>query len=270
LNKLNPILWLTFSVGLSAQVTLGPTVSGFEVLAGSTVTNTGATAVTGGSVGVSAGSAITGFPPGTVTGGALHAADAVAAQAQSDLTTDFGVAAGLTCPGGNNLTGQNLGGLTLTPGVYCFSTSAQLTGILTLDAQGNQNAQFVFQTGSTLTTASGSSVLLINSANAGNVFWEVGSSATLGTGTAFIGNIMAQSSITLTTGASLNGRALARVGAVTLDSNAISFPAVGNGGGGGGGGNGPPGTPAPSSLILVSLALAGVAIYQLRARTKRS
>ncbi len=264
MNKLTPILWLTFAVGLNAQVTLGPTVGGFEVLAGSTVTNTGATSVSGGSVGVSAGSSITGFPPGTVTGGALHAADATAALAQSDLTTAYGVAAGLTC--GTNLTGQNLGGLTLTPGVYCFSTSAQLTGILTLDAQGNQNAQFVFQTGSTLTTASGSSVLLINNAKAGNVFWEVGSSATLGTGTAFSGNIMAQSSVTLTTGASLNGRALARTGAVTLDSNAISFPAVGTNGGG----NGPPGTPAPSSLILVSLALAGLAIYQLCVRTKRS
>jgi hypothetical protein len=267
LNKITILLWVTFSIGVNAQVTLGPTVDTFEVLAGSTVTNTGATVVSGGNVGVSPGSAITGFPPGSVSGGVLHAADAAAAQAQSELTTAYGVASGLACPGGNNLTGQNLGGLILTPGVYCFSTSAQLTGILTLNALGNQNAEFIFQIGSTLTTASGSSIVLINNAQAGNVFWQLGSSATLGTTTVFAGNILAQSSITLTTGATLNGRALARTGAVTLDTNTFNAPA---GTGGNGGGNGPPATPAPSSLILVGLALACVGIYQMRFCAKRS
>ena len=121
-----------------------------------------------------------------------------------------------------NLTGQNLGGLTLTPGVYSFSSSAQLTGTLTLDAQGDPNALFVFQIGSTLTTASNSSVVFINGGQGNNTFWQVGSSATLGTGTAFTGNILALASITLTTGANIRcGRALARNGAVTQDHNNI-------------------------------------------------
>jgi hypothetical protein len=252
-NKLTALLaWPAFSFCLNAQVTLGPTVSTFAVLGGSTVTNTGATTVVG-NVGVSPGSAITGFPPGTVTGGTIHAADPTAAQAQVELTTGFNAAALATC--NTDLSGQNLGGLTLTPGVYCYSTSAQLTGILTLNAQGNPFAQFIFQMGTTLTTATGSSVNLINGAQAGNVFWKVGSSATLGTATALAGNIMAQASITLTTGARLNGRALARGGAVTLDTNAINVPA-----------GGLPGTPAPSSLILVTIALACAGIYQMRDR----
>src|ERR1700680_196436 len=142
----------------ATNVDLG-TADPFAVLAGTTVTNTGPTTVHG-SLGVSPGTAVTGFPPGAVSGGTIHAADAVAMQAQSDLTTAYNVAAGESC--GTNLTGQDLGGLTLTPGVYCFATSAQLTGTLTLNAQGNANAQFVFQIGSTLTTASGSSVQVIN------------------------------------------------------------------------------------------------------------
>src|SRR4029077_13531918 len=120
------------------------------------------------------------------------------------------------------LTGQDLGGKTLLPGVYCFSNSAQLTGTLTLDAQGDPNAVFLFKIGSTLTTASAASVLLINSASNCGVFWQVGTSATLGTGTALQGTIAALSSITLNTGASLNGRALARNGAVTLDDNNVA------------------------------------------------
>jgi type VI secretion system secreted protein VgrG len=121
------------------------------------------------------------------------------------------------------LTGQDLGGLTLTPGVYCFSTSAQLTGTLTLDAQGNSSAVFIFKIGSTLTTASASSVLLINSASSCGVFWQVGSSATLGTGTALAGTIVALTSITLNTGSSVSGRTLARNGAVTLDDNNVTL-----------------------------------------------
>jgi Ice-binding-like len=203
-----------------AQVSLG-TAANFSVLGGSTVTNTGPTVVTG-DVGVSPGSAVTGFPPGIVMGGMIHAADAVAALAQNDLTNAYNTAAGTPC--NVDLTGQNLGGLTLSPGVYCFSSSAFLTGTLTLDLQGNPNASFLFKIGSTLVTASASSILLINSGGATcvrNLAWQVGSSATLGTGSSLQGNILALTSITLTTGANLSGRALARNGAVTLDTNTI-------------------------------------------------
>lgn len=203
-----------------AQAATAPTLGtadGFAVLAGSTVTNTGPTVVTG-DLGVSPGSAITGFPPGIVNG-TQHSADGVALQAQDDLTTAYDNAAGQAC--NTALTGVNLGGLVLTPGVYCFTSSAQLTGTLTLDAQGDSNAVFIFQTVSTLTTASGSVVKMINGGSTCNVFWKVGSSATLGTTTSFLGNILALTSITLTTGASLTGRALARNGATTLDSNTI-------------------------------------------------
>ncbi|MFY9822022.1 MAG: ice-binding family protein [Thermoanaerobaculia bacterium] len=195
-------------------------LSSFAVLGGSTVTNTATPTIVTGNLGVSPGSAVTGFPPGIVTGGTIHAGDFVAAQAQTDLTVLYNDLATSVCNA--DLTGQDLGGLTLTPGVYCFSTSAQLTGTLTLDAQGNSNAVFVFKIGSTLTTASASSVLLINSASSCGVFWQVGSSATLGTGTALAGSIVALTSITLNTGASLNGRALARNGAVTLDDNNVA------------------------------------------------
>ena len=191
----------------------------FAVLGGSTVTNTGPTVVTG-DLGVSPGSAVTGFPPGIVTGGSIHAADAVALQAQNGVTTAYNSLAGQPC--NSNLTGKDLGGLTLTSGVYCFSSSAPLTGRVTLDAQGSANAVFNFQIGSTLTTASSSSVHVINGGSDCNVYWQVGSSATLGTGTGFVGNILALTSITLTTGASVSGRALARNGAVTMDANTVS------------------------------------------------
>ena len=189
----------------------------FAVLAGTTVTNTGASVITG-NLGVSPGSAVTGFPPGIVVG-TIHAADAVALQAQNDLTTAYNALAAQPCTA--DLTGQDLGGLTLTPGVYCFSSSAQLTGTLTLNAQGNPAAVFIFKTGSTLTTASSSVVSVINGGLACNVYWQIGSSATLGTTTSFAGNILALTSISLTTGARIVGRALARNGAVTLDTNTI-------------------------------------------------
>jgi hypothetical protein len=191
----------------------------YAVLGGSTVTNTGPSLITG-DLGVSPGSAVTGFPPGIVVSGTIHAADAAALAAQASLTTAYNSLVSQACT--LDLTGQNLGGLTLTPGVYCFSTSAQLTGTLTLNAQGNANAVFIFRIGSTLTTASGSSVVQINGGNLCNTFWQVGSSATLGTTTSFTGNILAQTSITLTTGASIAGRALARTGAVTLDTNTVN------------------------------------------------
>jgi hypothetical protein len=245
---------LTLPVCLNAQVTLGPTLTTFSVLGGSTVTNTGPTVVTG-NLGVSPGSAVTGFPPGIVTGGTINAANGLAATAQGELTSAYNTAAGLMSTGGAP---GIIGTLTLTPGVYFIPTSLSLNGPLTLDAQGNPNAQFVFQIGSTLTTASSSSVLLINNAQAANVFWQVGSSATLGTTSTFVGNILALTSITLTTGATLNGRALARNGAVTLDSNTITLPA-----------SLPPGVPAPSSLILLTTALICIGMYQARDRLLR-
>jgi type VI secretion system secreted protein VgrG len=194
----------------------------FSILAGSTVTNTGATTTITGDVGVSPGSAITGIPAGQPTLGSTHAGDATAATAQTDLTAAYNNLAGLACDA--NLTSLDLGGRTLPPGVYCFNTSAQLTGTVTLDGQGNAAAVFVIQIGSTLTTASNAAVTLIGSAQAANVYWQVGSSATLGTDTAFKGNIVALQSITLNTGASLSGRALARNGAVTLAANAVTLP----------------------------------------------
>jgi type VI secretion system secreted protein VgrG len=206
----------------------------FAVLGASTVTNTGPTIITG-DLGVSPATSITGFPPGTVTGGSLHAGDATATAAQADAHTAY--AALIAEPCGTNLTGQTLGtspaAVTLSPGVYCFNSSAQLTGTMTL----NGNGVYVFQTGSTLTTASNSSVVLANGATAGNVFWQVGSSATLGTDTVFVGSLLALISDTVTTGTSVAGRVFALTGAVTLDSNAITAAASGAGGGGGGGGH---------------------------------
>ena len=195
------------------------------MLGGATVTNTGATLL-GANLGVSPGTAVTGFPPGVISGGTIHAADALAAQAQADTALAYTALAVQPTSLGDDLTGQDLGGKTLTPGVYNFASAAQLTGALTLDAQGNPNAVFVFKIGSTLTTASGASVLLINGASASNVYWKVGSSATLGTTTRFAGTIIALASVTLTTGATVSGRVLARNGAVTMDTNTVSLVSV--------------------------------------------
>ncbi|MFI9644070.1 ice-binding family protein [Micromonospora sp. NPDC051925] len=200
-----------------APVGLG-TAANFSVLAGSTVTNTGATFLQQ-SLGVSPGNTAPGFPPGIV-GGEIHLGDAVALQAKNDLTTAYNDAAGRTP---FTVLPAELGGTTLTPGVYRLS-AAQLTGQLTLDTQGDPAAVFIFQIESTLTTASNSSVVFINGASPCNVYWQVGSSATIGTGTQFVGNILAQTSITMTTGATLQGRALAQTGAVTLDTNTITTP----------------------------------------------
>jgi hypothetical protein len=193
----------------------------FAVLAGSTVTNTGATIVDG-NLGVDPGLAVTGFPPGLVGGGTIHRGDAVALQAQSDTTAAYIAIAGEAPTA--DLTGQDLGGKTLVAGVYRFSSSAQLTGALTLDAQGDASARFDFQMASTLTTASNASVVVINGAQDCNIFWQVGSSATLGTTTAFRGSILALTSITLDTGATVSGRTLARNAAVTMDTNHVSAP----------------------------------------------
>jgi hypothetical protein len=222
-----------------AQVPLG-TAQSFAVLGASTVTNTG-TSVINGNVGVSPGAAITGFPPGIVNG-QVHAADAQAIQAQNDATTAYNFLAGQAC--GTTLTGD-LGGRTLTPGVYCYTSSAQLTGTVTLDAQNIPGAVFIFQVGSTLTTASASRVVLANGAQSCNVWWQVGSSATLGSTTTFVGSILALASDTLNTGATLTGRAIARTGAVTLDTNAISTPPCAI--------SGSPGTPGGPSVGIPTL-----------------
>ena len=238
----------------------------YAVLGGSTVTNTGPTVV-GGDLGLSPGTSVTGFPPGVVTG-TLHAADAGALAAQNSLVTAYNSVVSQACT--QDLTGQDLGGKTLTPGVYCFSTSAQLTGTLTLNGQGNTAAVFIFKVGSTLTTASGSSVVMINSGSQCNVFWQVGSSATIGTSTAFAGNILALTTITATTGASVIGRTLARNGAVTLDTNSITPATCASAA--------PPPTPIPiptpvptlpqAFIVLLALGLAGAGCLRLRQRRR--
>jgi ice-binding like protein len=199
------------------------TAQPFVVLGAAGVTNTGPS-VLNGDLGVSPGTSLTGFGAPAVVNGATHANDAVAAQAQADLTTGYDIAAAQPISPGNDLTGIDLGGLSLSPGAYGYSTSAQLTGQLTLDAHGDPNAQFVFVIGSTLTTASASSVILINGASPCNVFWKVGSSATFGTATAFEGNVLALTSISVNNGVTVLGRLLARTGAVTLDTDVLTAP----------------------------------------------
>jgi ice-binding like protein len=215
--------------GASAQSPLG-SAQNFAVLGAATVTNTGPTVVTG-DLGVSPGTAITGFPPGVVLGGAIHAADLVAAQAQADAGMANARLRAMTCAALDNLSGQVLGTdvLTLPPGVYCFNTSAQLTGTLSLTGAG----PWVFQIGSTLTTASNSAIVVVDAGqncSGSNVFWQVGSSATLGTGTRFAGNILALASITMTTGVSVSGSAIALTGAVTMDTNNAAICSSGSDG----------------------------------------
>jgi len=193
----------------------------FAVLGASTVTNAGPTVITG-DLGVSPGTAVTGFPPGKVSGGTIHAGDATATAAQAAAHTAYANLVAQSC--GTNLTGKTLGtspgAVTLSPGVYCFNTSAQLTGTLTLNGSG----VYVFKMGTTLTTASNSSVVLAKGATAGNVFWQVGSSATLGTNSVLIGSILANISDTVTTGTSVTGRVFALTGAVTLASARVARP----------------------------------------------
>jgi hypothetical protein len=203
-----------------AQVSLGSAIN-FAILAGATITSTGLSNITG-DMGSFSGTSVSGFPPGTLTG-ALHAGDSVAGQGIADLTAAFNDVAGRSlCPVSVD---GNLGGQTLTPGLYQSTSSlAVSSGDLTLDAQGNGNAIFIFQMASTLTTTAGRQVILINGAKSSNIFWQVGSSATLGTTSSFAGNILADQSISMETGAFLNGRALTRIGAVTLDSNTVVIP----------------------------------------------
>jgi Ice-binding-like len=205
-------------LALSAQASVLNSANAFGILGASAVTNTGPSVVDQ-DLGVWPGTSITGFPPGVVLG-TVHNDDAVAMTAQADALTGYNFLAGLART--QTLTGQNLGGLTLDPGVYFLSSSAQITGQLTLNFQGMNNAMVVFQIGSTLTTASASSVLVINPGTNDQVYWQVGSSATLGTTTAFYGSVIADASVTLNTGATINcGRAIALNGAVTMDTNTV-------------------------------------------------
>jgi uncharacterized repeat protein (TIGR01451 family) len=219
-----------FHAALAATAPSLGAAGSFAVLGASTVTNTGPTVIIG-DLGIAPGlaSSVTGFPPGTVLG-TIYAGpvvpDLTATLAQGANTAAYLDAQGRPC--GVVLTGQDLGSVgPLVPGVYCFGSSAQLTGTLTLDAGGDPNAFWVFQIGSALTTASNSKVLLVNGGNNCNVFWQVTSSAVLGTTTSFIGNILALASITLNTGANVFGRTLAQTGAVTLDSNLVTTSACG-------------------------------------------
>lgn len=218
-----PLIGLMVAVASSALaavtfVNLG-TASSFAVLAGSGITNTGPTLI-GGDIGTFPTTTISGAGSMTVTG-TNHGGDGVTQGAKSDLSTAYTNAAGQT-PASPIV--ADLGGTTLNSGVYRSASTIGLTGTLTLDAQGDPNAVFVFQAGSTLTTASASTVSLVNGAQACNVFWQVSSSATLGTSSTFRGNVLAQTSITVTTGATLVGRILANNGAVSLDTNSITAP----------------------------------------------
>ena len=216
------VLMTSSSAHSATTIDLGDADS-FAILAGSTITNTGTTTVLG-DIGLHPGTVFTGSGPGadsvTVTG-TVHLTDAIALNAKNSLTTAYSAAA--AAPSDATVT-ADLGGQTLLPGVYTSASSLGLTGNLTLDGAGDPNAVFIFQAGSTLTTASASSITLIGEATACNVFWQVGSSATLGTSSTFVGTVMALASITAQTSATIEGRLLASTAAVTLDTNTITKP----------------------------------------------
>lgn len=230
------------AVGQSS-VSLGAAGS-FAVLGGSAVTDAGGSSFYG-NVGVSPGTSITGIGGSSVSGGAIHNNDTLAMQAHTSAEAAYGTITGFSP--GSDLSGSDLGGMILAPGFYTFATSAQLTGNLTLDGLGFTNPEWIFQIGSTLTTASASKVLAINGANSSNVFFQVGSSASLGTGTEFVGNILADQSITSTSGVTVEGRLLAINAAVTLDGTVVSIPEV-----------------SSSALVVFSVMVA--ALYRRRGR----
>jgi len=234
----------------------------FAVLGGSSVSNTGPSSING-NLGLWSGTSMTGFPPGTVSG-SIDTGNVLAMQAQMDLTNAYNTASAQPC--GGVLTGQNLGGQTLTAGVYCFASSAQLNGNLILNAQGNANAVFIFEIGGALTTLSSSQATIINGGTGNNVFWQVGGSATLGTSSQFAGNILALSNITLNAGADIScGRALALNGSVNLNTNEIS-----NDGPGCGAGIAAVPEPGTAALLSIGLLLGAAGYIHLdRAKSRR-
>ncbi len=233
------------------------TADSFAILAGSTITNTGASVING-DLGLHPGTAVTGFPPG-ILNGAPHLTDAVAGQAKTDLTSAYKDAAGRSLTA---VTPPDIGNRTVIAGVYRTGSvpSLGLTGNLTLDAQGDPRAVFIFQVESTLVTATDSSVSLINGAQACNVFWQIGSSATLGTRTAFKGTVMALASISVNDGVTVEGRLLARTSAVTLINDTITRsacapgtePGTGPGTGPGGDGTTSPGPDVSGPKITIT------------------
>jgi hypothetical protein len=228
LGSLSTLIFASSALG-ATSVGLGKAAS-FSVLGGSTITNTGQTTMFG-DLGLAPGSSVTGAP---VVLGAEHVDDAVANEAKLALTTAATTAAN---EASNGSAGEDLAGRAFLPGTYTASSSLLLSsGSVTLNAQGDPNAVFIFQIGSTLTTGSNTSVSLTNGAQACNVFWQVGSSATLGTGTHFVGTIMAADSITANTGATIHGRLLAQTAAVTLENNTITTSTCASSSSGSGGG----------------------------------
>jgi hypothetical protein len=248
-----------------ADTALIGSASPFAVLGLAGVTNTGPSIITGNLAGSIGTPAITGFPPGIVIGALLPGG--APASVFNDATAAYLFAAAQSF--NSDLTGQDLGGLTLTPGVYFFASTAQLTGLLTLDAQGSNTAQWIFQIGSGLTTAGASSVQMINAGPGGTfnggITWQVGSSAILGTTTTFLGTVISQAGVVLQTGATIGcGRAISLDASVTLDSNIISTGCQVSAGTGGTGGTGggtitpPAAVPEPGTFGMISVGLAAL------------